>query len=95
MASELEKVLNQQETILKSGPWTTAAVAVVFLVSGVVSLFLTAGFPGNPLVAAAPGISFAIAAMAFVANRGAIQSKVNLEIVKALNDLKERSGEGE
>jgi membrane-bound ClpP family serine protease len=92
MASQLERTLKQEKAILKTSPWTRAIVALVFLVFGVLLLAVDVASPGTSRVGAAGGTCFAITAIAFVAYREAIQSKVNLEIAKAIQALRGETG---
>lgn len=95
MNSEFEKVLEQEKEASASSPKVFVAVAVVFLLLGILLLCLDVVSPEASRVAALCGACFGIVAMAFVAYLRSAQSKLNVEIVKTIRDLRAKSEKGE
>jgi hypothetical protein len=90
MSSELENVLKKEKGILSSSPRIHLVVAGVCLLFGIVLLFVDVSFPVGSRVGAGCGFCLGISAIAFVNHLNSIQSKLNLEIVKAIRELRAR-----
>ena len=94
MNSEFEGVLKKEREALTSSPKIFLMVAVVFLLFGILLLALDVISPNASRVAALCGACFGIVALAFAAHLRSAQSKLNLEIVKAIRDLSAEPGKG-
>jgi len=90
MASEIEKLVSREKQISKSSPWILAMVAAVFLLFAIAGLLVAFAVPDSGKAAAGSAACFGIAAIAFVAQLRSVQSKINLEIAKAINDIRSR-----
>jgi len=94
MNSEIDKILGREKEIRRKSPWIHAAIAIVFLVLGMLFLLAALATPEVGGLGAACGACFGVAAIAFTSHLTVVQSKVNLELCKALQELKSRAGKG-
>jgi hypothetical protein len=94
MASEFEKILKKEKAIGVSSPRIHALLFIVFVASGVV--LMVAGFlsAAGVKVLAVSGLCFAMAALAAASHMRAEQSKLNVELVKAIEELQTKFGKG-
>jgi hypothetical protein len=90
MANELEKVVSREKAISSSSPWILATTAAVFTVFAIVALCAAVFVPNGGAAAAGCAACFGVASFAFAAQLRAVQSKVNLEIAKAVNEIRSR-----
>jgi hypothetical protein len=94
MSGELEKVLKKEKGILASNPVVHIMVAGVCLLFGIILLFVDITFPAASRVGAGCGMCFGITAFALISHLNSTQSKLNLEIVKAIRELQARMDKG-
>ena len=89
MNSELEKVLAKEKGILLSNPKIHLVLAGVFLLLGIVLLFVDlASLADN--VGGICGVCFGLSALAFISHLTSVQSKLNLAMAEAIRELQAR-----
>jgi hypothetical protein len=91
MESEFQKTLRKEKAIAVSSPWILALLMIVFMILGVV-LMVVGHAAATAHVLAGGGVCIAVAAMALVAHARSVQAKLNLEIVKAISELRTQLG---
>ncbi len=94
MNTDIDKVLGREKEIRAKSPWVHAAIAVVFLVMAVLFLLAALANPAIGGLGAACGACFGVAAIAFTSHLTAVQSKINLDLCKAVQELKAKAGRG-
>ena len=94
MNTEFDKILGREKEIRAKSPWVHAAIAIVFLVLAILFLLAALATPEVGGLGAACGACFGIAAIAFTSHLTAAQSKINLDLCKAVQELKARAGKG-
>lgn len=92
MNTDIDKVLGRESEIRAKSPWIHAAVAIVFLVFGAVFLLASLASPEIGGLGGICGACFGVAALAFTSHLTAVQSKVNLDLCKAVRELKAKAG---
>ncbi|MHC4398333.1 MAG: hypothetical protein ACYTG0_01495 [Planctomycetota bacterium] len=95
MSSEVEKVLKKEKGILGSSPTIHLVVAGACLLFGIVLFLMDIFCPVASRVGAGAGLCFGVSAIAFVNHLNSTQSKLNLEIVKAIRELQARCEKGD
>jgi len=94
MNTAIDKILGREKEIRAKSPWVHAAIAIVFLVLAILFLLAALATPDVSGLGAACGACFGVAAIAFTSHLTAVQSKVNLDLCKAVQELKARAGKG-
>ncbi len=91
MNTDLDKILGREKEIRAKSPWVHAAIAVVFLVMAALFLLAAIATPEVGSLAAACGACFGVAAIAFTSHLTTVQSKVNLDLCKAIQEIKAKA----